>query len=134
MPNRILEIHDSILERISVSQDEAQLHFSLVYIYQSEGIPGRDAGQVWTQPAVIRIAQPKVVGAFSQFPVRLSDGSIVLGEGSFDNVIPVPLPYDGAFELRLVAYQGEEEVVKVAGSGARLELLGESEYLEEFQP
>jgi hypothetical protein len=134
MPKRVIEIHDSVLEGISVSQDEAQLQFSLVYIHQGEGTPGHDAGQVWTQPAVIRIAQPKVSGAFSQFPVRLSEGSTVLGKTFLDNEIPVPLRYEGRFELRLTAFRHESEVVIVTGSGAQLELTGEAEYLEEFRP
>jgi hypothetical protein len=45
LPNRAIEIHDSVLANISFSQLEAQLHFSSVYLQQSEDVPGRDAGR-----------------------------------------------------------------------------------------
>jgi hypothetical protein len=132
VPNRSIEIHDSILERISFCGSEAQVCFELAYIHQSEGLPGRDAGQVWTQTAVLRIGDATVSGVFSQLPARLSDGSAVLGANSLDNTIPVPLHHEGKFKLRLQS--DESEVVTVSGIGARLELLGEAKYLEEFHP
>jgi hypothetical protein len=134
VPNRSIEIHDSTLERILISGNEAQLHFSSVYIHQSEGVPGSDTGQVWTQAAVLRISEATVSGAFSQFPLRLSDGSILLGAKSSDNEIPLPLRHEGRSELRLEAFRENLEVVRVSGSGAQLELLGEAKYLEEFRP
>jgi hypothetical protein len=45
-PSRAIEIHDSILERISVSRGQAQLPFSCIYIHQSAGEPGRAAASV----------------------------------------------------------------------------------------
>src|SRR3981081_615354 len=72
MPNRAIEIHDSILEDVSFSQGEARLYLSLVYIHQSEGVPGSDAGSVWVQKAILRIRGAKVKGMFSEFPVDLS--------------------------------------------------------------
>ena len=79
MPNRAIEIHDSVLADVSFSQGEAQLHFSSVYIHQSEGVPGRDAGSGWVQKAVLRIYDARVKGAFSEFPVDLGDGQIQNG-------------------------------------------------------
>jgi hypothetical protein len=134
MPNRAIEIHDSTLADISLLQSEAKLHFASVYIHQSEGIPGRDAGSVWVQKAIIRISDAKVRGTFSEFPVHLSGGQILMGQNCADNIIPVPLHHKGAFELRLETWRQAREVVTFTGSGAELELLGEPEYLEEFRP
>jgi hypothetical protein len=134
MPNRAIEIHDSVLAGVSFSQGEAQLHFSSVYVHQSEGVPGRDVGSGWVQKALLRIHDAMVEGAFSEFPVDLSDGQIQLGNKLLDNEIPVPLRHKGAFELRLRAMLREQEVVTFTGSGAELELLGEPEYVEEFRP
>jgi hypothetical protein len=134
MPNRAIEIHDSILAAVSFSQGEAQLHFSSVYIHQSEGVPLRDAGSGWVQKAIIRIQDAEVKGAFSEFPVDLSGGHIQIGQNLLDNEIPVPLRHKGAFELRLQAMWQGQEVVSFTGSGAELELLGEPEYVEEFRP
>jgi hypothetical protein len=133
MPNRCVEIHDSILTAVSFSQCEAQLHFSSVYIHQSEGEPGRDAGSGWTQEAILRISNATVEGSFLKFPVSLSDGKIQLGSQTFDNEIPVPTRHNGSITLRLLGSEGGE-VVSFTGSGAELELLGEPEYIEEFRP
>jgi hypothetical protein len=134
MLNRAIEIHDSVLAGVSFSQGEAQLHFSSVYVHQSEGVPGRDAGSGWVQKALLRIHDAMVEGAFSEFPVDLSDGQIQLGNKLLHNEIPVPLRHKGAFELRLRAMLQEQGVVTFTGSGADLELLGEPEYVEEFRP
>jgi hypothetical protein len=134
MPNRAIEIHDSVLAGVSFSQGEAQLHFSSVYIHQSEGVPGRDAGSGWVQEAILRIRDARVEGAFSKFPVDLSDGQIQMENKFLDNEIPVPLRHRGAFELRLQAMPQEHGVISFTGSGADLELLGEPKYVEEFRP
>ena len=134
MPNRAIEIHDSVLAGVSFSQGEARLHFLSVYIHQSEGVPGRDAGGGWVQEAVLRIHDARVEGALSEFPVDLSDGQIQMGNKIVDNEIPVPLHHKGTFELRLQAMWQEQGVVSFTGSGAELELLGEPEYVEEFRP
>ena len=130
----MIEIHDSIVEKIVITNDEANLHFSSAYIHQSDGIPGRDVGTGWVQRAVLRIARPRISGAFSEFPVRLSGGRIMIGENSADNEIPVPLRHEGDFELRLEAFRKTNEVVTFEGSGAELELVGEPKYLEDFLP
>src|ERR1700733_4758378 len=134
MPNRAIEIHDSVLPAVSFSQGEVQLHFSSVYIHQSEGVPLRDAGSGWVQKAILRIHDARVEGAFSEFPVDLSDGQTRMGENTLDNKIPVPLRHKGAFELRLQAMWQGQVIVSFTGSGAELELLGEPEYVEEFRP
>jgi hypothetical protein len=134
MPNRAIEIHDSVLADVSFSEGEAKLHFSSVYIHQSEGVPLRDAGSGWVQEAVLRIHDARMEGAFSEFPVDLSDGQTQMGQNILDNEIPVPLRHKGAFELRLQAMWHGQEVVSFVGSGAELELLGEPEYVEEVRP
>lgn len=68
MPNRAIEIHDSTLDSISILNGEAVLHFSSVYIHQSAGKPGADAGTGWVQKALLRIRQGVIKGSFSEFP------------------------------------------------------------------
>jgi hypothetical protein len=134
MPNRAIEIHDSVLESVSLSQGEAQLHFSSVYIHESEGVPGIDAGSGWVQKAILRIHDARMEGAFSELPVDLADGQTQMGKNVMDNEIPVPLRHKGAFELRLQAKWQAQVVVSFTGSGAELQLLGEPEYVKEFRP
>lgn len=134
MPNRAIEIHDSVLSHISFFQNEAQLHFSALYLHESDGVPGIDAGRGWFQQAILRIQDAKVDGAFTNLPVDLTNGRTRIGQDILENEIPVPLHYKGAFELRLQEMWQEKGVVTFTGSGAELELLGEPEEVEEVRP
>ena len=134
MPNRIIEIHDSVLSHVSFDGNEARLHFSALYIHESDGEPGVDAGRGWFQQAVIRIQNAKVDGAFTNFPVALTTGRTRIGKDTLENSIPVPLHHEGAFELRLQAKWEEAGIVTFTGSGAELELLGEPGDIEQFRP
>lgn len=134
MPNRAIEIHDSVLAELSFVKADVELHFSSVYIHESNGVPLRDAGSGWVQKAVLHILNARVKGVFSEFPVHLSDGQVVMGQNILDNEIPLPLNHKGAFELQLVAWRREKEVLTITGSGAELRLLGEPRYVEEFLP
>lgn len=133
MPNRVIEIHDSVLERILLTDGCVELHFSSVYIHQSEGRPGMDAGSGWVQRAILHIDDAEVEGVFSEFPVDLANGQICLGEYRGDNEIPILLHFQGTSTLRLDAMWRPHEVVTFRGSGAVLELIGEPEYVEEFR-
>jgi hypothetical protein len=125
MSNHAIEIHDSVLSHVSFSQHEAQLHFSALYIHESDGVPGVGAGRGWFQQAILRIQDAKVDGAFAEFPVDLTNGWTRIGQEILENEIPVPLHYKGAFELRLQAMWQDPGVVIFMGTGAELELLGE---------
>lgn len=70
-------------------------------------------------------------GSFSGLPIDLHHSRIRLGESVLDNEIPVPLNFDGDVELRLARWN---EVVLIKGRSARLELIGEPTYAEEFRP
>src|ERR1700687_2451080 len=130
MPNRAIEIHDSILDSISIVDGYAVLHFSSVYIHQSIGKPGTDAGSGWVQKAQLRIRDATVEGLFSELPRDWLIGHIKLGGSVLDNEIPIPLSYSGDVELRLESW-GEQ--VLITGGGGGLELSGETEEAEEFR-
>ncbi|HWX39095.1 MAG TPA: hypothetical protein VNY09_07620 [Candidatus Sulfotelmatobacter sp.] len=132
MKNRAIEIHDSKLDAISVRGGEAVLHFSKVYIHESTGTPGVDAGSGWVQEAVLRISDAAVKRSFSKFPADLLDGYIMLGESVLKNEIPIALSHKGIVELRLESWN--DEVVLISGASAELELVAEPKYIEEFRP
>lgn len=134
MPNRVIEIHDSVLSHISFFQNDAQLHFSALYIHESDGVPGIDGGRGWFQQAVLRIQDAKVDGVFTNFPVDLTNGRTRIGKDTLENEIPVPLHHKGEFELRLQPMWQEKGIVTFTGSGAELELLGEPGEIEDFRP
>jgi len=108
---------------------QAVLCFSHVYIHQSEGKPGVDAGTGWSQAAIIRIDNAVIGSSFAEWPCDLSGGCLKLDGAVSRNMIPIPLDQDGAVELRL---EGWNEVVLVSGTHIRLELLGEAQYVEKF--
>jgi hypothetical protein len=132
MKNRAIEIHDSALDAISVRDGEAMLHFPCVYIHESTGTPGVDAGSGWVQEALLRISDAAVTRSFSKFPADLLDGHIMLGDAVLKNVIPIPLSHKGIVELRLESWNNE--AVLITGSCAELELIGDPKYVEEFRP
>ena len=134
MPNRAIEIHDSILSAVSFFEHKVQLHFSPAYIHHSEGVPLRDPGSGWVQEATLRIYDAKVEGTFSEFPVDLNGGRIQIGQNILENEIPVPLHHSGTVELQLQAKWQAEGIVIFSGYGAELELIGEPKYVEEFRP
>lgn len=129
--NRSIEIHDSVVERVFTIGVDAVIDFSRVYIHQSPGKPGFDAGSGWVQRAQLRIKEAAIQGAFSQGNCDLSGGHLKLNGTVLDNEIPIPLDFLGGVELGLKSHSG---VVLVAGNGAELEVFGEPEYVEEFDP
>ncbi len=132
MKNRAIEIHDSTLDGVSVRDRQAVLSFSSVYIHESAGKPGVDAGSGWVQEAQLRIGDAIVERSFSKFPAELLSGHTKLGSAILDNEIPIPLSHKGIVELRLESWN--DEVVLINGNSADLELIGEPQYIEEFQP
>jgi hypothetical protein len=125
MANREIEIHDSELKTVTVSDG----HIILELSHMSDGRPGIDAGTGWLQNAVIRIRGDAIAGSMSQLPCDLWDGYLkVNGEGS-DNSIPIPLVATGDIELHFTSTAGES--LSVRGDCITLELLGEPKYVED---
>jgi|HubBroStandDraft_6_1064221.scaffolds.fasta_scaffold10588_2 hypothetical protein len=129
--NRAIEIHDSTLDSLALCDGVLVLHFSSAYIHESKGLPGVDAGSGWVQEANLKIGGVEIVGFFSELPHDLSDGYFKLGDTVYENMIPVPLDHDGEVYLRL---EKLHEVVSIKGISAKLELVGEATYVEEFRP
>ena len=62
---------------------------------------------------------------------QLSGGSIRLDENFSDNLIPIPLDAAADVELSLESWGS---TVTVKGRSILLQLIGEPEYVEEFEP
>ena len=124
MANRSIEIHDARLAQLSVVSGTAELRFSALYIHESQGVPGVDAGIGWFQPAILRIYVANVAGTFASFPVDLTDGHMIFDGKRIDNVIALPLHFPGKFELSLVPMWNSDQIFSVTGIGADLELVG----------
>ena len=139
MQNQAIEIHDSVLDQITLEGRVAVLHFPHVYIHMSEGTPAVDAGTGWTQEAVIRIGNAQIKGEFSNesresyggHAYSLYGGLLRVNDVVSDNLIPIPLDAEGHVELTLECWG---EVVCVQGTSANLQLVGTAKYVEEFKP
>jgi hypothetical protein len=134
--NRVIEIHDSELDKITFEGADAVLHFPHVYIHASDGTPAVDRGTGWSQKAIIRIGDARVEGEFSaesreaKYGVHvLSDGDLIINGSVSSNLIPIPLQVHGSVELSLKCWG---DTVRVVGDSAHLELLGEPSYIEDF--
>lgn len=130
MPNRAIEIHDSMLAALTVQSGHVVLSFSAAYIHETEGRPGVDAGTGWKQHAVIHVRGEITSGSLNKLPCGLTDGYLDLDGQEFDNEIPIPLSFTGDVELSLTSEFGE--TVKIRGNHIALGLLHEPESVEKF--
>jgi len=127
MPNRAIEFHDSTLGCLERDGAIVTLRFSAAYIHESNGKPGLDAGSGWVQEARLHIDGASLSGEISELPCELWDGSIRLG-GELFQMVPIPLDYKGTVEIDLE----QDGKIRVVGTHARLELVGEPKFIEEF--
>ena len=128
--NRAIEIHDSVLERITMEDGTAKLRFLPVIIHESAGIPGSDLGKVFTCEALLTVTESAVEGSFSKFPAEVLDGSIALNDVVSENEIPIPLSHEGPVQLILKSWN--DETVVITGKSAKMELITQPKYLEDF--
>jgi hypothetical protein len=127
--NRVIEIHDSVLERLLVENGNVVLYFSHLYVHESEGEPGKDPGTGWSQEGRLTIFKASVEGSFSEWPAHLHGGYISINGAICENEIPISLDAAGRMELRL---QSWSDVIFIVGEAAKVELIGEPTYVEEF--
>ena len=130
MANRNIEIHDSELKSLKVSDGHIILELSPAYIHMSDGRPGIDAGTGWIQNAVIRVCGEGLLGSISELPCDLWDGYLKVNGEFFDNLIPIPLDSAGNIELQFTSKSGES--LRIRGDHITLELLDEPKYIEDF--
>src|SRR5947199_4603060 len=127
MPNRAIEFHDSTLGCLERDGAIVTLRFAAAYIHEYNGKPGLDAGSGWVQEARLHIDGASLSGEISELPCELWDGSIRLG-GELFQMVPIPLDYKGTVEIDLE----QDGKIRVVGTHARLELVGEPKFIEEF--
>lgn len=125
-----IEIYDSTL--VSVADDGGHVVIDLkpAYIHRSTGTPGVDPGGGWAQDVILRVENGRIDGGVPEMPSDLWEGSLQVGNQKIENVIPLPLDYQGAVTLILVA-QDESRVV-IRGSAISAILVGEPKFIEEF--
>jgi len=130
--NTVIEIHDSRITEIASRNGTVIVHFRPAYLHKSEGNPGIDAGTGWVQEARLIFADAAAIGDYPEWPCDVVDGALIVDGASHRNMIPVPFETSLLAELHLVC--DDVHTVTVTGRGARLELIGEPRYVEEFKP
>src|SRR5262249_16477004 len=128
MLNRAMEFHDSTFDGVERHGANLILRFSAAYIHESEGEPGVDAGSGWAQELRLHISDASLTGEIADLPCDLWNGSICLGDKQLENVIPIPLDYQGPIEVKLE----QTNALTITGTSLRVEICGEPKYVDEF--
>jgi hypothetical protein len=125
-----IEIYDSTLASVADNGGRVVIELKPAYIHRSTGTPGVDPGGGWAQDVLLRVENGTIDGSVPQTPCDLWEGSLQVGDQTIENIIPLPLDYQGAVKLTLVA-QDESRVV-VRGSAISATPDGEPKFIEEF--
>jgi hypothetical protein len=133
--NQIIELHDSKISDITLEYGAAKVIFSHAYIHRSQGRPGIDAGTGWSQRAELMIEAATVTDLPSAWPCKVYDGVLEFADMEWKNLIPIPLEEKGRIKLTLDIADGDDKFgsIEIHGECAKLTLIGEAGYLEEFR-
>jgi hypothetical protein len=123
-----LELHDSRVSQIHLSDGIATIHFSHGYIHKSTGTPGRDRGTGWSQEARLVLSEVENL-AMPPLPNTISEGFLEVG-GIRHQLIPLPFKRKIGARLSLVFVDGAH--VEIVGKRPFVELQGAPIYLEDF--
>lgn len=126
-----IELHDSRIVRIHRDTNFVTVVLSPCCVHRSTRIPGVDLGTIWSQDALVEVLDcESYYGKAPPLPAALMEGRLTLGTETLENVIPIPLDFDGAARLFMTFVGGSELVVH--GRRLRLSLMGNPNYVEEF--
>jgi hypothetical protein len=128
--NKAIELHDSRVELVSSKNDNLTILFSPAYIHQSDGMPGTDAGTGWTQSAQLILLTSHIEGTWPRNDSDVSDGYLKIGTAEQSNIIHLPLNTNEPVEGEIVFSSGAR--IHVKARGAKIELIGEPQYVETF--
>jgi hypothetical protein len=125
-----IEIYDSTLASVVDDGGNVVVDFKPAYIHRSTGTPGVDPGGGWAQDVILRVENGTIDGDLPEMPCDLWEGSLEVGNQKIENIIPLPIDYQGTVTLVLVP-QDESRVV-IRGSAISAILVGEPKFIEEF--
>ena len=127
-----LELHDSDVVRVDVTNGRAEIAVSPGIVHRSIGIPGVNAGTEWTIDLTIVIDSVVVEGEFGEFPCELTDGTLSVDGKIQSNCIGLPLDRAGIVILQLQPKWSEHSVT-FRGSRIQIIKTGEPKYLQDFR-
>ena len=124
-----LELADSRISGVGLSDGIATVHFSHGYIHKSAGSPGKDRGTGWSQEAQLVLSEVATLGSMPSLPNTIAEGFLEVG-GIRHDLIPLPFKRRVGARLHLVFVDGGH--LEFAGMKPYVELLGMPIYLEDF--
>ncbi len=127
--NAAIEIHDSELAAVILTQVGVIVRLAPAYVHRSGGRPGFDAGSGWCQPVELVFVAGVVVGLLPELPCTLDDG-IISGGAEFRGMIPLPYVVETAVHFEACNLHGD--LVVIRGLGLEVKAIGEASYVEEF--
>ena len=129
--NEAIELHDSELGAVTLTDDTAILSLRPANLHRSAGRPGSDAGSGWSQDATITILGVTHADVLSNpMPITISDGFLRIESHVYENIIPAPANFAAAIELRLVP--SNCDAITIRGGHIKIELSGPATYIEKF--
>ena len=124
-----MELPDSRVSQIDLSDGVATIYFSHAYIHKSKGTPGRDHGTGWSQEARLVLSEVETPGPLPLLPNTISEGFLEVG-GIRHELIPLPFKRKVGGRLWLLFADGVQ--MEIVGQRPFIELLGMPIYLEDF--
>jgi hypothetical protein len=128
--NSEIELHDSTLGALTLSDGDAVLSLRPAYVHKSTGRPGIDVGTGWMQDVDLTIADATVTGSAETLPTTISDGTLLLGTECHENQISFTPAVADVVQLTLTLVDGG--ILTVRGCHLTVEGVGEPQYVEAF--
>lgn len=133
--NRIVELHDSRIEKMERRGGNLFIEFSHAYVHESLGIPGVSSGTGWSYRATLILYQVPGGIPVLNWPFEILDGDLCVGGVEHPNEIPVPFVSSLTIELQLSGLDDTEDwqEIRLTGQGGRLDLKENPRFIEEFR-
>ena len=131
MLTKEIELHDSRVYAL-VEVGNQIVVFLEVYIHQSEGRPGCDAGSGYGQAAALTFSAATMEGKLPEFPCDIEHGELEVNGTVTSNMFPIPFSEAGKIALSLEFIFPAAEPIFIKGDKVQLTLIGDPVYIEEF--
>jgi len=130
--NAAIELHDSVLAKITRLESTVEIALRPAYVHQSVGQPGVDNGIGLVQNVVISVHEGSVTGDVGELPSGIFDGEFEVGPHAFPNMIALPCDVAGSVTLTLFLSPDNRKLV-ILGKRITIRLDGQPSYVEEFR-
>lgn len=134
--NKRIQLHDCGLSAVTFEDRSTKILLSPAYVHESSGVPGFDSGLAWAQVATLTLSTPIPLAPPVELPTWVLDGTLRIGEVTYETFIPASGCFEGAAELclRLSTAEGEAgETLTFRAGEITIELSGEPSHVGEFK-